>query len=139
LVSRPPEDGPATPLPTTSLLDEATRARREAAIQALTEARDAHQKTADVSKRRRGLLIVNAGHGKATSALGLMPRAHGQSLRVQLFQFLKRGGARFGEHRAPDVLGVLYEGLGDGFIWHFKDLEHSAALAAHGWAQARDH
>jgi len=29
------------------------------------------------------------------------------------------------------------EGLGDGFSWKSKDLEHSAQLAREGWARAR--
>ncbi|WP_165795467.1 cob(I)yrinic acid a,c-diamide adenosyltransferase [Deinococcus koreensis] len=105
----------------------------------LTAARDAHRKPEGLQKGRRGLLIVNTGHGKGktTAALGLMMRAHGRGLRVRLFQFLKHEGARFGEHRTLDVLGIEHEGLGDGFTWRSRDLENSAAMAAHGWALAR--
>lgn len=119
--------------------DDATRARREAAMKSLQEARDAHQKTEGISKGRRGLLMVNTGHGKGktTAALGLMLRAHGRGLKVKMFQFLKHESARFGEHRVLDVLGLPHEGLGDGFTWRSKDLENSAAMAAHGWSLAR--
>ena len=30
-----------------------------------------------------------------------------------------------------------YQGLGDGFTWHSKDLEQSAALAEAGWQEAK--
>ncbi|MFN4250636.1 cob(I)yrinic acid a,c-diamide adenosyltransferase [Deinococcus sp.] len=108
-------------------------------MEELAAARDAHRKAEGVSRGRRGLLIVNTGNGKGktTAALGLMLRAHGRGLRVRMFQFLKHESAKFGEHRTLDVLGLPYEGLGDGFTWRSKDLENSAAMAAHGWSLAR--
>ncbi|MFC6751109.1 cob(I)yrinic acid a,c-diamide adenosyltransferase [Deinococcus aquaticus] len=108
-------------------------------MEELAAARDAHRKAGGVSRGRRGLLIVNTGNGKGktTAALGLMLRAHGRGLRVRMFQFLKHESAKFGEHRTLDVLGLPYEGLGDGFTWRSKDLENSAAMAAHGWSLAR--
>lgn len=123
----------------TAELDPATRERREKAMEELAAARDAHRKAEGVSRGRRGLLIVNTGNGKGktTAALGLMLRAHGRGLRVRMFQFLKHESAKFGEHRTLDVLGLPYEGLGDGFTWRSKDLENSAAMAAHGWSLAR--
>lgn len=123
----------------TSELDPATRERREKAMEELTAARDAHRKAGGISRGRRGLLIVNTGNGKGktTAALGLMLRAHGRGLRVRMFQFLKHESAKFGEHRTLDVLGLPYEGLGDGFTWRSRDLENSAAMAAHGWSLAR--
>jgi cob(I)alamin adenosyltransferase len=88
---------------------------------------------------RRGLLIVNTGHGKGktTAALGLMVRANGRGLRVKLFQFIKHSGARFGEHRSLEVLGVPFQGLGDGFSWRSQDLDRSRELARQGWVEAR--
>lgn len=123
----------------TAELDPATRERREKAMEELAAARDAHRKAEGVSRGRRGLLIVNTGNGKGktTAALGLMLRAHGRGLRVRMFQFLKHESAKFGEHRTLDVLGLPYEGLGDGFTWRSRDLENSAAMAAHGWSLAR--
>lgn len=122
------------------MTDPDTAARREAAMRELGEARDSYRKREDLSKGRRGLLIVNTGKGKGktTAALGLMMRAHGRGLRVRLFQFLKHENAKFGEHRALDALGLPYEGLGDGFTWRSRDLENSAALAAHGWELAKE-
>lgn len=89
---------------------------------------------------RRGLLIVNTGDGKgkSTAAFGLALRAHGRGKPVKIFQFMKVPSARFGEHRAFEQLGVPIEGLGDGFSWKSKDLEHSAELARQGWARAAE-
>ncbi|TFU13948.1 MULTISPECIES: cob(I)yrinic acid a,c-diamide adenosyltransferase [Thermus] len=89
---------------------------------------------------RRGLLLVYTGDGKgkSTAAFGLALRAHGRGLRVRIFQFLKHQGARFGEHRALEALGIPIEGLGDGFTWKSRDLEASKALALEGWKRAKE-
>ncbi len=88
---------------------------------------------------RRGLLIVNTGNGKgkSTAAFGLALRAHGRNKKVKIFQFMKVPTARFGEHRMFESLGIPIEGLGDGFSWKSRDLEHSAQLAREGWERAR--
>lgn len=88
---------------------------------------------------RRGLVIVNTGDGKgkSTAAFGLALRAHGRGKPVKIFQFMKVPTARFGEHRAFEAMGVTIEGLGDGFSWKSRDLEHSAQLAREGWEKAR--
>jgi cob(I)alamin adenosyltransferase len=87
---------------------------------------------------RRGLLLVNTGDGKGktTAAIGLAVRAIGRGQSVRFFQFMKVGVARYGEHRALEKLGLKLEGLGDGFSWKSKDLEHSAELARQGWELA---
>ncbi|HEU4459893.1 MAG TPA: cob(I)yrinic acid a,c-diamide adenosyltransferase [Methylibium sp.] len=115
---------------------------------------------------RRGLVIVHTGHGKgkSTAAFGLALRAHGRGKPVRIYQFMKVPSARFGEHRAFDKLSAcrcgpapgrspadhgplagqapeatwepIIEGLGDGFSWKSRDLEHSAQLARDGWARA---
>jgi cob(I)alamin adenosyltransferase len=87
---------------------------------------------------RRGLVIVHTGHGKgkSTAAFGLALRAHGRGKVVKIYQFMKVPSARFGEHRVFEQLGVPIEGLGDGFSWKSRDLEHSAQLARDGWARA---
>jgi len=92
---------------------------------------------------RRGLVIVNTGDGKgkSTAAFGLALRAFGRQhvhgRQVKIFQFMKVPTARFGEHRMAEQMGLPIEGLGDGFSWKSKDLEHSAQLARDGWAKAR--
>jgi cob(I)alamin adenosyltransferase len=87
---------------------------------------------------RRGLVIVHTGHGKgkSTAAFGLALRAHGRGKAVKIYQFMKVPSARFGEHRMFEQLGVPIEGLGDGFSWKSRDLDHSAQLAREGWARA---
>jgi cob(I)alamin adenosyltransferase len=87
---------------------------------------------------RRGLVLVHTGDGKgkSTAAFGLALRAHGRGKPVQIYQFMKVPSARFGEHRVFEQLGVPIVGLGDGFSWKSKDLEHSAELAREGWAKA---
>ena len=93
---------------------------------------------------RRGLIIVNTGDGtgKSTAAFGLAMRAFGRThvhgKLVKIYQFMKVPSARFGEHRSLEKLGLSIEGLGDGFSWKSKDIEHSAQLALDGWAKARD-
>lgn len=121
-------------------MDDVTRQRREAAMRELTEQRDNYRKKEGISKGRRGLLMVNTGNGKGktTAAMGLLIRAHGRGLRTKMFQFLKHDTAKFGEHRTLDLLGIPYQGLGDGWTWRSKDLENSAELAAHGWALAKE-
>ena len=96
--------------------------------------RDTPKPTGD----RRGLVIVHTGHGKgkSTAAFGLALRAHGRGKAVKVYQFMKVPSARFGEHRVFDQLGIPIVGLGDGFSWKSRDLDHSAALARAGWAQA---
>jgi cob(I)alamin adenosyltransferase len=87
---------------------------------------------------RRGLVIVHTGtgKGKSTAAFGLALRAHGRGKPVKIYQFMKVPSARFGEHRVFEQLGMPIEGLGDGFSWKSRDLDHSAALAREGWARA---
>jgi len=87
---------------------------------------------------RRGLVLVHTGDGKgkSTAAFGLALRAHGRGKPVLIYQFMKVPSARFGEHRIFETLGVPIIGLGDGFSWKSKDLEHSAQLARDGWAKA---
>lgn len=89
---------------------------------------------------RRGLVLVNTGNGKgkSTSAFGLAMRAHGRGKPVKIFQFMKVPTARFGEHRVFEQLGIPIEGLGDGFTWKSRDLDHSADLAREGWVRARE-
>ena len=84
---------------------------------------------------RRGLVIVHTGDGKgkSTAAFGLALRAHGRGKAVKVYQFMKVPSARFGEHRMFEQIGLPIEGLGDGFSWKSKDLEHSAELAREGW------
>lgn len=88
---------------------------------------------------RRGLILVNTGNGKgkSTAAFGLALRAHGRGKPVKIYQFMKVPTARFGEHRMFEQIGIPIEGLGDGFSWKSRDLDHSAELARAGWEKAK--
>lgn len=88
---------------------------------------------------RNGLVIVNTGEGKGktTAALGVIFRAWGRDFRIKMFQFIKHTGARFGEHRAADRLGIPIESLGDGFTWLSKDMDRTAALAVEQWERCK--
>jgi len=94
--------------------------------------------SAKATGERRGLVFVHTGDGKgkSTAAFGLALRAHGRGKAVKIYQFMKVPSARFGEHRMFEQLGVPIEGLGDGFSWKSRDLEHSAQLARDGWVRA---
>ena len=64
-------------------------------------------------------------------------RAWGRDMKVRMFQFIKHIGARYGEIRAAEKVGILVEALGDGFTWLSKDLERSKALAVEQWENAK--
>ena len=101
------------------------------------------ERAAKPEGERRGLVIVHTGDGKgkSTAAFGLALRAlgrhHVHGKQVRIYQFMKVPSARFGEHRSFEQLGMPIEGLGDGFSWKSKDLDHSAELARAGWQKAR--
>lgn len=90
--------------------------------------------------RRRGLVIVNTGDGKGktTAALGLLFRAWGWDMKVVMFQFIKKTGANYGEHRAARRMGVTLLARGDGFTNRVKDLDRSKSLAQELWGMARE-
>jgi cob(I)alamin adenosyltransferase len=90
--------------------------------------------------RDHPLLIVITGHGKgkSTSAFGVMLRAWARDYRVGVFQFVKSGKWKVGEHRAAQALGGIdWEKMGDGWTWTSRDLEHSAELAREGWEEVK--
>lgn len=90
--------------------------------------------------RDRPLLIVVTGHGKgkSTSAFGMMLRSWARGYRVGVFQFVKSGKWKVGEHKAARELGGIdWEKMGDGWSWLSRDLEQSADLAREGWHEVR--
>jgi cob(I)alamin adenosyltransferase len=98
----------------------------------------------DEPKRRkprdRPLLVVITGYGKgkSTSAFGMMLRSWARGYRVGVFQFVKSGKWKVGEHKAARELGGIdWEKMGDGWTWISRDLEHSADLAREGWAEVK--
>ncbi|MGH8903290.1 MAG: cob(I)yrinic acid a,c-diamide adenosyltransferase [Egibacteraceae bacterium] len=101
--------------------------------------------------REHPLLIVNTGYGKgkSTAAFGLMLRAWAQGWPIGVYQFVKSGKWRVGEHAAALALSEFSKGgsgkggridwfkMGDGWTWTSRNLEESADLAREGWAEVR--
>ena len=87
----------------------------------------------------KGLVIINTGNGKGktTAALGLMFRAWGRGMNVRAFQFIKHTGAKFGESRAAEKIGVPLEAYGDGFTWLSKDMDKTEAMAVEQWENCK--
>lgn len=90
--------------------------------------------------RDRPLLIVITGHGKgkSTSAFGMLMRSWARGYRCGVFQFVKSGKWKVGEHRAARELGgIEWEKMGDGWTWISRDLEESADKARAGWEEVK--
>jgi cob(I)alamin adenosyltransferase len=91
-------------------------------------------------RRDHALLIVitGEGKGKSSSAFGTMLRAWARGYRVGVFQFVKSGKWKVGEHRAARELdGIDWEKMGDGWTWTSRDLDQSADLAREGWEEVK--
>lgn len=97
-------------------------------------------------KRERPLVIVNTGHGKgkSTAAFGLLLRAWAQGWQCGVYQFVKSGKWRVGEHKAAVLLSESGEAgqihwfkMGDGWTWTSRDLDQSADLAREGWEEVK--
>jgi cob(I)alamin adenosyltransferase len=91
------------------------------------------------SHQKKGLVIVNTGHGKGktTAALGLLLRAWGRNMRVGGVQFFKHENASFGETKAMRKMGIELTAMGDGFTWTSKDMDETQAKAVNGWEVAK--
>jgi cob(I)alamin adenosyltransferase len=89
-------------------------------------------------RERRGLLIVNTGDGKGktTAALGLLTRAWGRDMKVEMFQFIKHSTGNWGELRALKKMNVAVTTMGAGFTWLSKDINRDAKLAIACWELA---
>ena len=97
-------------------------------------------KDAREKKIKKGLLIVNTGHGKGktTAALGVLFRAWGRGWRICMIQFIKADTGNWGEIQAARKLGIEWHAMGDGFTWLSKDIDESAAKAKHAWSVAQE-
>lgn len=91
-------------------------------------------------REKKGLLVVNTGHGKGktTAALGLLFRAWGRGMSICMVQFLKHEGGGWGEVKAAKKLGIDWVKTGDGFTWTSRDMEETVAKALHGWSVAQE-
>ncbi|MEO0563481.1 MAG: cob(I)yrinic acid a,c-diamide adenosyltransferase, partial [Chloroflexota bacterium] len=85
------------------------------------ESEEAREKRRAARKNRtkRGLVLVNTGHGKgkSTAAFGVILRMLGRKKQVALVQFLKHETGKWGEIRALEQLGLDAVKTGDGFTW----------------------
>ncbi len=90
------------------------------------------------TRERHGLLIVNTGDGKGktTAALGILTRAWGRGMKVEVFQFIKQSTGNWGEVRALKKMEIPITTMGGGFTWLSKDLNHDADLARACWQEA---
>ena len=97
-------------------------------------------------RREHPLLVVNTGmgKGKSTAAFGLLLRGWAQGWRIGVYQFVKSGKWRVGEHAAAQALSGSDAGgqidwfkMGDGWTWTSRNLEASADLAREGWEEVR--
>lgn len=88
---------------------------------------------------RKGLVVVNTGHGKGktTAALGIVLRAWGRGMKTVILQFMKARTSNYGEERAAKKLGIEMIPLGEGFTWLSKDIEKDKATARECWELAR--
>ena len=88
---------------------------------------------------KKGLVVINTGNGKGktTAALGVLLRAWGRNMRVEMFQFLKHTGSRFGESRAAEKLGIPMTAMGDGFTWRTKNMETTQDLGRAQWENCK--
>lgn len=89
-------------------------------------------------RTRKGLLIVNTGEGKGktTAALGIVLRAWGRDMKLEVFQFIKHSTGNWGEIRALKKMGINITTMGAGFTWLSKDLNKDAAIAQGCWSLA---
>lgn len=111
----------------------------ERARQAGEVRNEERRKKARKAKIKKGLVIVNTGHGKGktTAALGILMRAWGRDMRIGGIQFFKHTNARFGELKAADKMGIDLVPMGDGFTWTSRDLDETQAKALHGWEEGK--
>jgi cob(I)alamin adenosyltransferase len=91
-------------------------------------------------RAKKGLIIVNTGHGKGktTAALGVLLRVWGQGMRPCVVQFIKHERGTWGEIKAARQLGIEWHRMGDGFTWLSKDMDETVAKAHHAWALAQE-
>ena len=111
----------------------------ERARQAGEVRNEERRRKARKAKIKKGLVIVNTGHGKGktTAALGILMRAWGRNMRIGGIQFFKHTNARFGELKAADKMGIDLVPMGDGFTWTSRDLDETQAKALHGWEEGK--
>ncbi|MEM9154655.1 MAG: cob(I)yrinic acid a,c-diamide adenosyltransferase [Cyanobacteria bacterium P01_F01_bin.33] len=86
---------------------------------------------------RKGLIVVNTGHGKgkSTAGFGVVFRALGHGMPVAVVQFIKGawepGEAKLLKSMSSDL--VEFYAMGEGFTWETQDWERDRAKAQEAW------
>ncbi|MEO0802809.1 MAG: cob(I)yrinic acid a,c-diamide adenosyltransferase [Cyanobacteria bacterium J06642_2] len=94
------------------------------------------ERLADMSDRK-GLIVVNTGHGKgkSTAGFGVVFRALGHGMPVAVVQFIKGawepGEAKLLKSMSSDL--VEFYAMGEGFTWETQDWERDRAKAQEAW------
>jgi cob(I)alamin adenosyltransferase len=90
------------------------------------------------AKDKRGLIMVNTGHGKgkSTAGFGVVTRMLAHGGKVVVIQFIKATP----DHaervlRGPDL---TWHAVGGGFTWDTQDKAADIALCEKGWALAKE-
>ncbi|MEM6448171.1 MAG: cob(I)yrinic acid a,c-diamide adenosyltransferase [Cyanobacteria bacterium P01_D01_bin.123] len=94
------------------------------------------ERLADMSDRK-GLIVVNTGHGKgkSTAGFGVVFRALGHGMPVAVVQFIKGawepGEAKLLKSISSDL--VEFYAMGEGFTWETQDWDRDRAKAQEAW------
>ncbi len=86
-------------------------------------------------ERRNGrvLVLTGEGKGKSSSAFGMVFRAAGWGMRVQVVQFIK-GKWKTGERQAAARFeNIEWHTLGEGFTWQTNDPDRDRETARRTW------
>ncbi|MEM9100898.1 MAG: cob(I)yrinic acid a,c-diamide adenosyltransferase [Pseudomonadota bacterium] len=86
------------------------------------------------ARDKKGLLIVNTGHGKgkSTAAFGTVARAVGHGKKAAVVQFIK-GQWTCGERDLLQTHGVEFIVMGTGFTWNTQDKDADKKAAEEVW------
>lgn len=90
----------------------------------------------------RGLVIVltGSGKGKSSSGFGMILRCIAHGMPCAVVQFIKgawdTGERRLIEGHFADL--CQFHAMGEGFTWETQDRARDVAMAAKGWAKAKD-
>lgn len=89
---------------------------------------------------QKGLVVVftGDGKGKTSAAMGVMTRASGHELTVEVIQFLKNPGRVYGEAISAAKLGIPFNTLGKGFVFNPDKGGDDQQAALDAWERAKE-
>ena len=90
------------------------------------------------AKDKRGLVIVNTGHGKgkSTAGFGVVTRMLAHGGKVAVIQFIKATPDH--AERVMRSPSLTWHAVGGGFTWDTQDKAGDIALCEKGWALAEE-